>query len=105
MAVRQRLQDWEQWANQPDDPDWLLPQSHQAYVIETMCRALSTLELGVMLSKRQAIAWALSHLTEPWRSTVALSQSWHASDAVDLSRSGEVMAFIRWVVAHGHEEP
>ena len=105
MAVRKRLRDWGAWANQPDDPDWLLPQSHQAYVIETMCRALSTLDMGVLLSKRQAVAWAIHYLAEPWRSTVALSQSWHASDMVDLSRNGDVMAFIHWVVAYGTEEP
>jgi hypothetical protein len=104
-AVRERLCDWEEWANQPEDPDWLLPQSHQAYVIETMCRALSTIETGVLLSKRQAVAWALSHLPEPWRSTVELSQGWHSSTIVDLSRNREVMAFIHWVVAFGTKEP
>jgi predicted nucleotidyltransferase len=105
MAVRQRLRDWDEWANHPDDPDWLLTQSHQAYVIETMCRALGTLDMGVLLSKRQAVAWAIRHLAEPWRSTVELSQRWHASEMVNLSRNRDVMAFIHWVAAHGTEEP
>jgi len=32
-TVRVRLRDWADWANQPDDPDWLLPRSHKAYVV------------------------------------------------------------------------
>jgi hypothetical protein len=104
-AVRERLRDWEEWANHPEDPAWLLPQSHQAYVIETMCRALSTLEMGVLLSKRQAVAWALRRLPEPWRSTVELSRGWHSSTRVDVSRNRDVMAFIHWVAAFGTKEP
>src|SRR3712207_3141177 len=29
-AARARLRDWADWANQPDDPDWLLPLKHKA---------------------------------------------------------------------------
>src|SRR5688572_4941641 len=39
-AVGARLRDWADWADQLDDPDWLLPRAHKAYVVETMCRAL-----------------------------------------------------------------
>ena len=58
QAVQARLPDWADWAKQSDDPDWLLPRSHKAYVIETMCRALHTLACGQLSSKAKAVAWA-----------------------------------------------
>jgi len=80
QAVRSRLSDWADWAQQPDDPDWLLPRSHKAYVVETMCRALYTLEHGELSSKSQAVEWAVEALPEPWRSTVERSQKWRTDD-------------------------
>src|SRR5262245_26383552 len=84
-AVRSRLRDWADWADQPDDPDWQLPRAHKAYVVETMCRALSTLACGQLWSKPRAVAWALAHLPEPWRSTVERSQAWRTDQTVDLA--------------------
>ena len=39
-GIRRRLHEWATWAANPHDPEWLPPRSHQAYVVETMCRAL-----------------------------------------------------------------
>lgn len=100
-AVRARLRDWNDWASQPDDPDWLLPRGHKAYVVETMCRALYTLACGELPSKQRAVAWAIETLPQPWRSTVERSRAWCSDDAVDPAIVPEVMQFVRWAALDG----
>ncbi len=95
-AVRARLRDWAAWADQPDDPDWLLPRSHKAYVVETMCRALYTVACGELVSKPRAVAWAIATLPEPWRTVVIRSQSWRTDTTTDPSIVPEVMQFVQW---------
>jgi hypothetical protein len=95
-AVIARLPDWDDWANQPHDPDWRLPRRHKAYVVESMCRALYTLATGDLPGKRQAVAWALTALPERWHSLVQRSRSWRTDDTVDMAIVPEVMAFVHW---------
>lgn len=103
-AVRVRLRDWADWVNQPDDPDWRLPRSHKAYVVETMCRALYTLACGALCTKPQAVAWALTTLPEPWRSTVAHSQAWRTDPTLEPAIVPEVMRFVQWTAANGERD-
>jgi len=98
-AVRDRLPDWDDWANRPDDPAWLSPRRHKAYVVETMCRALYTLANGGLPNKLRAVAWALHALPEPWRSLVGRSRAWRTDDTIDLTILPEVMAFVHWAAA------
>jgi hypothetical protein len=42
----------------------------------------------------------LSTLPEPWRSTVARSQTWREDDTVDLSIVPEVRRFVLWSAAY-----
>jgi hypothetical protein len=95
-AVGHRLLDWADWTDQVDDPDWRLPLSHKAYVVETMCRALYTLDRGELCSKPQAVAWALETLPEPWRTTVDRSRAWRTDSTVDQSVLPEVQRFVYW---------
>ena len=96
-AVRRRLHDWADWANQPDDPDWQAPRrNHNAYVVETMCRALYTLTHGELASKACSVAWAREALPMPWRDLVARSQGWRTDPTIDHSLVPEVKAFIHW---------
>jgi hypothetical protein len=96
VAVRRRLRDWADWADQVDDPDWGLPLSHKAYVVETMCRGLYTLDRGELCSKPQAVAWALQSLPEPWRSTVERSVAWRTDTTIDQSVLPEVRGLVYW---------
>jgi hypothetical protein len=100
-AVRIRLQDWVDWTHQPDDPDWRLPRSHKAYVVETMCRALYTLVHAALSTKPQAVAWALATVPEPWRSTVERSQAWRTDTTTAPNSVPEVMRFVRWAASVG----
>jgi hypothetical protein len=100
-AVRMRLGDWVEWAMDPDDPDWLLPRAHKAYVVETMCRALYTLVYGELSSKKRAVEWALEALPEPWHSTVERSRAWCGDDTVDPAIAPEVRGFVLWAASGG----
>jgi predicted nucleotidyltransferase len=100
-AVRIRLKDWADWAADPDDPDWLLPRGHKAYVVETMCRALYTLERDDLPSKPRAVAWALESLPEPWRSTVERSRAWRTDNTPDPGTVPEVRRFVEWAASGG----
>jgi hypothetical protein len=104
-AVRARLPDWAEWARQPDDPDWRLPLSHKAYVVETMCRALHTLATGELASKQQAVVWARQNLPEPWHTLVVRSQAWRTDQTVDLSVVEEVRDFVLWVASYAAGAP
>jgi hypothetical protein len=95
-AVRARLRDWADWAAQPDDPDWLLPRSHKAYVVETICRALYTLACGQLPSKPRAVAWAIDTLPAPWRSVAERSRAWRTDATPDPAIVAEVMRFVHW---------
>ncbi len=99
QAVCARLRDWAEWARDESDPDWQLPKSHKAYVVETMCRALYTLENGRLASKSQSIAWALQHLPQTWRELVSRSRQWRTDHRVDLSVNPEVRRFVLWVAS------
>jgi predicted nucleotidyltransferase len=103
-AVRARLGDWAEWASQADDPDWLLPRNHKAYVVETMCRALYTLARGELASKPRSVAWALEALPEPWRSTVERSRAWRTDSTPDPSIVPEVMGFVHWAAAQAGDK-
>jgi predicted nucleotidyltransferase len=100
-AVRTRLADWAAWADDFDDPEWLGSRGHKAYVVETMCRALYTLEHSELPSKPQAVAWALDTLLEPWRSTVERSQAWHNDSTPDSGIAPEVRRFVLWAASQG----
>lgn len=100
-VVAARLQEWAAWARQPDDPDWLLPRKHKAYVVETICRALYTLARGEMASKPAAVTWALETLPEPWRTTVIRARTWRHDDTADPSIVGEVAKFVLWAARQG----
>ncbi|WP_169088978.1 aminoglycoside adenylyltransferase domain-containing protein [Paenibacillus sp. PL91] len=100
VAVSNRLRDWADWANQLDDPNWYLPLSHKAYVVETMCRAIYTLKFGEVCSKQCSVKWALEILPERWRSLVDHSRAWRTDTTLpDPSIISEVMQFVHWVAS------
>lgn len=100
-AARGRLHDWADWAAAPEDPEFLLPRAHQAYVIETMCRALVTVANGELGSKPRAVAWALAQLPEPWRTTVRESQVGRTDRTMDPAKVDDVVRFVQWAFEEG----
>jgi len=102
-AVRLRIREWAGWAADPHDPEWLPPRNHQAYVVETMCRALYTLAFGELTSKRSAAEWAVSVLPEPWRGLVERSVAGRADATPTTSTIGDVLSFVGWVAAKAED--
>ena len=100
-GVRRRLREWATWAANPHDPEWLPPRSHQAYVIETMCRALYTLAFGELVSKRTAAEWAISALTEPRSHLVERSVADRADPTPDEAAIEDVLRFVQWAASEG----
>jgi predicted nucleotidyltransferase len=102
-AVRLRIREWATWAANPHDPEWLPPRSHQAYVVETMCRALYTLAFGELGSKHKAVEWAASALLEPWRDLVERSFAGRSDPTPAEATIPEVVAFVQWAAREGDE--
>jgi predicted nucleotidyltransferase len=98
-AVRVNMVRWVEWIKQPDDPDWLLPRSEMAYIVETMCRVLHTLATGELAGKQQSVAWALATLPAPWSTIAERSKFWRHDTAIDPTIAPEVRAFVLWTAA------
>ena len=95
-VVRELASRVDDWAVDQKCPNWLRPRYYQAFEIETLCRALYTLELGKMPTKPEAVAWALWTLPDPWCELVRWSQEHRADKNEDDSKFPEVMQFARW---------
>jgi hypothetical protein len=100
-ASARRLREWDGWAADVPEQDrvWLNDCAHQAYIVETACRALYTMESGELPTKPQAVAWALGVLPEPWRGLVEWSQEHRADGAEDGAKIPDVQRFLRWAVS------
>ena len=89
------------WTAQLAGAEWLRPREYQAFAILTMCRALYTLQQGVVASKPEAAAWASQTLDPKWRPTIEKALTWrsqHVKD--DLS---ETLAFLRFAIMYSEE--
>jgi hypothetical protein len=100
-AARMRVLEWAGWARSVPDEDraWINERAHQAYVIETMCRALHALSHPGLPTKPQAVAWALRVLPEPWRTLVEKSGEWRTQDIDDTATEKEALKFVEWAAA------
>jgi Domain of unknown function (DUF4111) len=67
-AIRDFLRDW--WQPMLTDSTRLEDAEYRIYAVQTMARALCTLETGALLSKPGAIRWALEHLPADWHETI-----------------------------------
>jgi len=90
----------EHWAAGDEPPTWMDTRYYQAFEIETICRALYTLEFGELPTKPQAVAWALETLPELWRALVVWSQEHRADKTQDETKIPEIMLFVRWAAGN-----
>jgi len=94
----------EHWAGGDEPPDWMDTRYYQAFEIETICRALYTLEFGDLPTKPRAVNWALETLPEPWRTLVEWSQEHRADKTADPAQIPAVMRFVRWAATSALED-
>ncbi|ADD42171.1 aminoglycoside adenylyltransferase domain-containing protein [Stackebrandtia nassauensis] len=90
------LEDLAAWASW--DVAWT-----QRYAVTTYCRMLNTLETGVVVSKRAALAWAMDSLDPSWRPLLrqVLDDRERGWDPYDPPRPGSIestMAFSDYVL-------
>jgi hypothetical protein len=52
------------------NPDLIQARGYQSFIVLTLCRVLSTLHAGTVVSKRLAARWAQQSLGEPWASLI-----------------------------------
>jgi predicted nucleotidyltransferase len=71
-AVRDFLLDW--WQPMLIDSTRLEDAEYRVYAVQTMARALCTLETGELLSKPGAIRWALENLPVKWHKTICSAE-------------------------------
>ncbi len=91
-ATADVLRSW--WAT-PDAAE-AIARAHPGYlvyVVQTMCRALYSLERGEVVSKPAAAAWALATLDERWRPLIERSLRWELSEET----KDEMIAFVHYV--------
>jgi hypothetical protein len=89
--LRRRVEDWADEG--VETPEWLRARFMQAFEVETICRALHTIQTGDLCSKPAAVEWALRRLPDPWR----------ADHAEDDNAVPVVRAFARWAARAGLE--
>ena len=58
------------WAKHGSSDEFLRPRAYQVFAVQTMCRALHTLEHGEIASKPVAARWALDALPERFRRAI-----------------------------------
>ena len=93
------LREW--WSPQLYNPSRLHSSEYQAYAILTMCRALYTLQYGIVVSKPVAARWAQQALGERWAALIERALAWsHNTQLDDLN---ETLDFIRYTLERGQQ--
>jgi hypothetical protein len=88
------LGDWAGRLEEGADTGWLRPRNYQAFAVLTMCRGLHVLELGTVVAKPPAAAWAMGRLPAPWPAQVERAMAWRADERVDDRHLPETLGFI-----------
>jgi hypothetical protein len=93
------LREW--WSPQLHDPARLHNSEYQAYAILTMCRALYTLQHGIVVSKPVAARWAQEVLGESWAALIERVLAWR--HGAQLDHLNETLDFIRYTLERGQQ--
>lgn len=94
-GVSDVLQGW--WAGQIERPEWIEQRTVlQVFTVQTMCRALYTLEQGDVCSKPAALRWAMTALPDPWRALAAEASRW--KEGMSFAPLAETLALVRYAV-------
>ena len=91
--LRARLQHW-------TDGSWpreeLAHVGAQTFEVETVCRALFTIEVGEISSKRAALEWALASMHGRWHPLIEWSQARARDLTRDEAKIPEFLEFLGW---------
>jgi hypothetical protein len=98
-AMRELLRDW--WAPMLHDSARLRSNEYQAYAILTMCRALYTLETGVVVSKPVAARWAQAALGAHRAAPIERALAWRPG--MPLDTLDETLDMIQYTLERSRE--
>ena len=84
------------WAGQGCSDEFLRPRAYQVFAVQTMCRALHTLEHGGVASKPVALRWALAAL--PARLRPEIARALEFPDGAQSDGLEETRALIRYTL-------
>ena len=90
------LQKW--WEPVLEDPDWLTQTQKQPFAVLTMCRALYTLEHGVVVSKPVAAKWVQQTSGKQWAALISSALA-KPQDAIS-DNLASVKNFIEYTVQY-----
>ena len=86
--------------NASPDPR-LYGSEYQAYAVLTMCRALYTLQHGIVVSKPAAARWAQAALGERWAALVERALAWCNDEPFDCL--DETTALVRYTLERSQQ--
>ena len=93
-AVQAVLREW--WRPMLHQPERLHAPGYQPYAVVSMCRALYTLQHGVVASKRDAAFWAMEGWGAQWRKLIEEALGWRQGNPNgDISQT---LAFMRYTL-------
>ena len=93
-ALRNLLEKW--WRPLLDDPVQIQQSQQQSFAILTMCRALYTLEHGVVASKPVAARWVQLATGEQWTALIDWALAWpHGTKSNHLAST---LSFIQYTL-------
>jgi hypothetical protein len=95
QAVRGILVEW--WSPILHDPARLSTSEYQAFGVLTMCRALHTLQHGIIASKPAAARWAQAALGEPWAALIEYALAWQRDMPWD-AHLDQTLDFVRYTL-------
>jgi predicted nucleotidyltransferase len=81
------------WEGQLAEPIEVKEDGYRWYTVQTMCRILSTMETGEIVSKPAASRWALAHLEPRWHPLIEHAMHWRPP--APMSSLDESLAFVR----------
>jgi len=98
-AVREELKErLRHWTDGSWPREEIAHRGAQAFEVETVCRALFTLDSGGLPTKPQAVAWALETLPERWHALIEWAQTNRGDMARNEGKVEEAIGFLRWAV-------
>ena len=84
------------WAKHGSSDEFLRPRAYQVFAVQTMCRALHTLEHGGIASKPAALRWAVDALPARFRPTIQRAIEFPNGDQPDdLDETRALIQFTR----------
>lgn len=89
------------WAPMLHEPTLLRSSEYQAYAILTMCRALYTLQYGIVAPKPVAARWAQETLGKCWTALIERALVWRPDAQTDNMH--ETLDFIRYTLERSQQ--